>query len=300
MPIKVKCKFCKQYYFISPCQKGKSSFCSRKCKAEFQRKSMRGKNNHMFGISLKNPRKGKTLEEYHGKDNARLIRDLVSKNTKLGMQTDVAKKNIAIGLSKRKMPKGHYQRLGKMCIGRKHSQNTKDKISKGNIGKICPMSARKRIGDANRKHWAEGNYDHINFGHWLIGKKHSPELIEKIRTGIIKALAKRKCNVSPLEKQFFIDCKKIIPKIKTQFNFFNKFVVDGAIPKKKIVIEFYGDYWHGNPIKFKELTLRQLQQLRRDKYRKEEILKIGWELIVFWEYDYKHFPNKIFKKLKNV
>lgn len=291
MPVKLKCKFCKKTYFVKPHRKSESSFCSRKCKWEFQKTSMLGKGNNMYGISLLNPRKNKTLEEYHGIEEAKAIKKRVSEGTKLGMSKKEARKNFINGILKRKMPEGHFHRLGVMCKGRKHSFATRKKMSEHHIGKILSISARKKMGEAIRLRWKEGRYDHIDFSKIWLGRKHKPETIKKMRRSRIKYMIKHKSRRSKIERVFFKELKERIPNIKTQFNFFDLFVVDAAIPIEKIVIEFYGNYWHANPDKYPKPTNKQISYIIRDHYRRDKILSHGWKLIRVWEYNYMYFPN---------
>jgi hypothetical protein len=71
------------------------------------------------------------------------------------------------------------------------------------------------------------------------------------------------------------------------------FKVDGFSPTTKTVYEFYGDFWHGNPNKFKPTEINLLnKQSFGDLYAatmtKEKILKnAGYTVISIWENDFK-------------
>ena len=62
----------------------------------------------------------------------------------------------------------------------------------------------------------------------------------------------------------------------------------------KKIIEFFGDYWHANPRKYKandlirrkETTAEMIWEKDRDKLN---LMKdAGYEVLVIWEYDYNH------------
>jgi hypothetical protein len=66
---------------------------------------------------------------------------------------------------------------------------------------------------------------------------------------------------------------------------------DGYDPETNTIYEFHGDYWHGNPVVFAsdkifhgDLTFGELYQ--RTKLREEEILNLGYNLVVMWENDF--------------
>jgi G:T-mismatch repair DNA endonuclease (very short patch repair protein) len=70
---------------------------------------------------------------------------------------------------------------------------------------------------------------------------------------------------------------------------------DGYDPDTNTIYEFHGDYWHGNPNIFaaeiyNESTDCIMGELyRRTKLREEEILNLGYNLVVMWESDWlKH------------
>ena len=71
-----------------------------------------------------------------------------------------------------------------------------------------------------------------------------------------------------------------------------KFKVDGYDPATNTIYEFNGDYWHGNPSKFKsndinERTHCTFGELYQKTLEKERILKeAGYNIISIWESDF--------------
>ena len=71
---------------------------------------------------------------------------------------------------------------------------------------------------------------------------------------------------------------------------------------KRKIIEFYGDYWHLNPLIYKEnyyhkgLHLYAPEVWTRDKKRIENLKALGYDVLIIWEYEYKknksYFINK--------
>jgi len=70
------------------------------------------------------------------------------------------------------------------------------------------------------------------------------------------------------------------------------FVVDGFDEKTNTVYEFWGDYWHGNPKKYKPDDINKSNKktfgvLYEETLKKIDIIqKAGYNLIDIWEYDW--------------
>lgn len=80
-----------------------------------------------------------------------------------------------------------------------------------------------------------------------------------------------------------------------------RFWVDFII-NNKIYVEVHGDYWHGNPVKYKETELNewQLERRKSDKIKRELILKTTPSIYYFeiWEKDIVEDSEK-YQKIKN-
>ena len=84
------------------------------------------------------------------------------------------------------------------------------------------------------------------------------------------------------------------------------FKVDGYIQESKVVIEFLGDYWHGNP-KIYERTETNIRAgkthgelLDYTFHRFSKISELGYKILYIWESDYVELSSKnlsIFDKL---
>lgn len=92
------------------------------------------------------------------------------------------------------------------------------------------------------------------------------------------------------------------------------FTIDGynprpdiIIPSLNTVIEINGDYWHGNPLKYKEndiickwggdVIVKEIWE--HDKKRNKQIESFGFKVIVLWESDIKELNSeKLWKMLE--
>lgn len=77
---------------------------------------------------------------------------------------------------------------------------------------------------------------------------------------------------------------------------------------KNVLIEVNGDYWHANPIKYKEtqefvfpggekITAKQIWNM--DKYKEEIALANGYTMLTIWENDIKQNKDKVIENIKN-
>jgi very-short-patch-repair endonuclease len=76
---------------------------------------------------------------------------------------------------------------------------------------------------------------------------------------------------------------------------------DIFIPSMKLIIECDGDYWHGNPLRNKELDGRQKRQKEKDDLRTKELREQGYKVVRLWESDIKTINlNKLLEIIKDV
>lgn len=78
-----------------------------------------------------------------------------------------------------------------------------------------------------------------------------------------------------------------------------RYKADGYNSRHKIVFEFLGDYWHGNPKIFSSVSAKQ--RLNKTIARTNALLSLGYTVVYIWENDYllgKSYhvvsPNEIF------
>lgn len=116
--------------------------------------------------------------------------------------------------------------------------------------------------------------------------------------------------ISSLNKQVFDILKenkisfKIEKKIKKPKGYY--YAYDILISGKNKIIEVYGDYWHGNPLIYKENDLilkNTTNEIKvKDKWEKDKIknnfaIENSFEVLIVWEYDLKNNLDLTIKKI---
>jgi G:T-mismatch repair DNA endonuclease (very short patch repair protein) len=137
---------------------------------------------------------------------------------------------------------------------------------------------------------------------WMRGKHHSEETKQKIRNTILSGFAsgKRTPNKTMVSKP-----EKDIAKLLTEMGHSIKMGVriennlyDILVIEKNLIIEFNGDYWHMNPLKYSSTSYNKAcgmtaqEVWNRDKHKSEVAIKNGYKFRCIWENDYKKSNNK--------
>ena len=107
---------------------------------------------------------------------------------------------------------------------------------------------------------------------------------------------------SKIEKEFIKNCIKPLD-IEFDTQYYLKDIhhyCDVYIPSKNTIIEFQGDYWHGNPKKYTkdELSKYQLDKIKKDEILREYCKSNNITLIEIWESDYNRDIDGIKALLK--
>lgn len=79
-----------------------------------------------------------------------------------------------------------------------------------------------------------------------------------------------------------------------------KFLVDAWVPTKTTVVQFDGDYWHGNPAMFPTLDGRQQKRARLDQSQDAYFKKCGYPVVRLWESDFKTRPDFVRDQLSKL
>lgn len=124
----------------------------------------------------------------------------------------------------------------------------------------------------------------------------SIEFIEKMRS--LNAM-QQKIKINNLETTGYAMLDSLGLHYEKQYLINGKICVDACIVESKIIIQFDGDYWHGNPNKFKTLDKRQTRRSTYDKSQDAYLTKCAYKIIRFWESEIRHNPNDCYQRLKN-
>jgi G:T-mismatch repair DNA endonuclease (very short patch repair protein) len=121
------------------------------------------------------------------------------------------------------------------------------------------------------------------------------------------------------KSKIHIKVEKLLTDIGISFiseNNNNLFKKNGYSPRPDIliedlnlVIEIYGNYWHGNPLYYKEndiisrwkgkLTVKEIWKI--DEFRINQIKSFNWKVLILWESDIINLTKeKLWKKLNQL
>jgi G:T-mismatch repair DNA endonuclease (very short patch repair protein) len=116
------------------------------------------------------------------------------------------------------------------------------------------------------------------------------------------------CNVSNQEKKFLKELKTINKSFEKCTIKINKkwYFPDVVDKNKKIIIEYFGDFYHCNPTVYPKdyfnpkikKTAKEIWEI--DKNRIEKFQNIGYNVITIWEKDFKENPTIIINQIKTL
>lgn len=257
-----QCPVCIAEFKVYPSQKRK--YCSVTCMKKGYQTQLKGNNNPNF--------KGKPQK------TCELCGIPISKNAKSRCSAcrDIGKINSFAGKKHSDKTKKHLSTLrrGKDSgnwRGRKHTKESKDKISK-------------------RKKELWHNY--------------SKEEKTKIKSILMRGLKKQLSRMETLPEK---EISSILNEHNVQFEknkiLYGKFFVDFYVNNSKTIIEVFGDYWHCNPEKYYSANEHQKKQIKKDESRLAYLRKCGHEVIVIWENDIlknKDNVNNVLRHIWNI
>jgi len=82
-------------------------------------------------------------------------------------------------------------------------------------------------------------------------------------------------------------------KYEQQFIFGGRFVADAFLNDYNIIVQFDGDYWHGNPEKYQNLSDYQKKVKEVDQRANIVAKECGYSVIRIWESELKNHLNLV-------
>ena len=79
-----------------------------------------------------------------------------------------------------------------------------------------------------------------------------------------------------------------------------KFIVDAYLPQCRLVVQFDGDYWHGNPRMFSTLDSRQKRRAALDKSQDSYLRKCGMRVLRIWGSDLEQGIERVKESLSKA
>jgi DNA mismatch endonuclease (patch repair protein) len=164
-------------------------------------------------------------------------------------------------------------KISKTLTGTHLSEERKINIGIGNIGKIRSEEARKKYSKAKKGHIK------------------TEDTIQKLKIARMYQKFVKKDTIP--EKLLQTELSKRGYLYQTSYTVFGQ--PDIAFPEKKIAIFSDGDYWHGNPDKYKPediIGCGKTKSTAQNKWERDEnvnkrLQKEGWIVLRYWENEIK-------------
>jgi|ERR1035437_1554172 hypothetical protein len=189
-------------------------------------------------------------------------------------------------------PDGHLSGKGCKKCGRELTENSRKIIPVKFIEK-CKIKHGKKYDYSKTLY--KGSHEFVD----IICEKHG--IFQQIAYSHLQGKGCPKCNngITSKKENNFLDYLNI----KNRNKKIGKFLVDGIDINNKIVYEFLGDYWHGNPEIYKCDEINRSNKecfgnLLQETYnRLNNIKNLGYNVKYIWERDWNNFINGKNKEL---
>jgi G:T-mismatch repair DNA endonuclease (very short patch repair protein)/phage FluMu protein Com len=187
---------------------------------------------------------------------------------------------------------------GNPFFGKKHTEKTKKNISQSRKGKavgqnnsMSKIEHRKKLSESLKKSWESGKLEETR-------KKMSEILKKTRRQGKLRSVikSKKETEICKILKEMGY---KVVPSLRVDTK-----ICDIFIPSLNLIIEYFGDYWHCNPMKYesdyfnvkKKLSAKEIWKY--DESKLELIKSYGYNLEVIWESELKLNNDKLLTIIK--
>jgi very-short-patch-repair endonuclease len=261
-----KCQWCKQDFYLAPShlkRRGSGKYCSREC--TYNGLKLLNINCPVCKKEFK-PKNSKSL--YCSKECSVIGIAEKRKNGKT-IKCEWCKKEYYLPAARLKTIKNSFCSLD--CQNKWQRRNKKECICKicQKVFFVSPSASRIYCSIACR------DKDPLS----------RTRLLEMNKT-------QQNTKINKLEKTGYSILDELKILYEKQYLIGDKFLVDAFIPSHKIVIQFDGDYWHCNPIKFVFPDKRQQKRIYIDTSQNAYFKACGYSVLRFWETDI--YKNKDF------
>lgn len=79
-----------------------------------------------------------------------------------------------------------------------------------------------------------------------------------------------------------------------------KFTVDAFLPESRVVVQFDGDYWHGNPDCYETPDKRQQKRMNFDRSQDAYMRKCGYRIVRVWESTLRKDPESVERLIRQT
>lgn len=205
----------------------------------------------------------------------------------------------------------------KYWVGKKHTEETKKKLSDRMTGKLVgnlnPFYGKKHDGKTielmveKRKIWRENLTEEqkkclsLNLSKsQKTMQKNDPDGYRenKRKGGLAAAKSVKKYQKNNFEKKLEQKLKEMQIEMKYSVIFCHK-QFDFGNKEHKILLEAQGDYWHGNPNIYKELNEIQKRNVNKDVEKAKIAEKHGFKIFYIWEKEFNNGNFSVLFEIKN-
>jgi len=210
--------------------------------------------------------------------------------------------------------KGLSEEDAKLAVANFQSEQSK----KGNNEKTRKLRSKKTSGDKNpmsissiaaRKNVSFKLARELTpcFGrtgrqHPMFGKRHSEESLRKISNAPHLLMPNFR---SKGEVELAAFCRTLTNDTTNNVSI-KRWNVDVLFHTQKLIVEFFGDYWHMNPTKYSKERVHNLMNKTaeflwaRDNRKIKELESLGYEVVVVWESDWNNEKEQQLKRIKDA
>lgn len=185
---------------------------------------------------------------------------------------------------------------GNPFYGKKHTDKSKEKISKSRKGKGSGVKNAM-----SNKIWREKASKNLKLK-WDSGELESTRKVMSNHMKNTIRLGKIKSSITSKNEKVIIDIIKQLGYKATQSFKVDTKICDIFVPELNLIIEYFGDYWHCNPIKYSANYFNQKkgkfawELWNYDKLKLDLIESYGYNIEVIWERDFRT-NNEIIKNI---